>query len=81
MRRGRLARGAWGAGHGGASPDDDCYSKPDRGKAVLIEIAGPPGASTSSASKFLRGLRVPVASPFVFVRLSRWLARPEQRRP
>ena len=58
----QLARLAWEADHGGSSPDVEWYSEqiaPRLTKLSLIEIAGALGVSTSSASKFRRGLRVP----------------------
>jgi CRISPR-associated endonuclease Cas1 len=61
-RRRQLARLAWEADHGGSSPDVEWYSEqiaPRLTKLSLIEIAGALGVSTSSASKFRRGLRVP----------------------
>jgi CRISPR-associated endonuclease Cas1 len=61
-RRRQLARLAWEADHGGASPDIDWYSEqiaPRLPGLSLTEIAGVLGVSTSSASKFRRGLRVP----------------------
>jgi len=61
-RRRQLARLAWEADHGGASPDIEWYSEqlaPRLADLSLIEIAGALGVSTSSASKFWRGLRVP----------------------
>jgi hypothetical protein len=61
-RRRQLARLAWEANHGGSSPDVEWYSEqiaPKLAELSLIEIAGALGVSTSSASKFRRGLRVP----------------------
>jgi hypothetical protein len=61
-RRRQLARLAWEADHGGSSPDVEWYSAevaPRLADLSLTEIAGPLGVSTSSASKFRRGLRVP----------------------
>ena len=61
-RRRQLARLAWEADHGGASPDVDWYSEqiaPRLAELSLTEIAGALGISTSFASKFRRGLRVP----------------------
>ena len=61
-RRRQLARLAWEADHGGASPNVEWYSQqiaPRLSALSLIEIAGALGVSTSSASKFRRGLRVP----------------------
>ena len=61
-RRRQLARLAWESGHAGASPDVEWYSEhiaPNLAVLSLIEIAGALGVSTSSASKFRRGLRVP----------------------
>ena len=63
-RRHQLARLAWEADHGGASPDVAWYSEqiaPRLAGLSLTEIAGARGVSTSSASKFRRGLRVPAA--------------------
>jgi hypothetical protein len=63
-RRRQLARLAWEADHGGASPDVEWYSEqiaPRLAGLSLTEIAGALGVSTSSASKFRRGLRVPSA--------------------
>jgi hypothetical protein len=60
--RRQLARLAWEADHGGASPDVEWYSEqiaPKLPGLSLTEIAGALGVSTSSASKFRRGLRVP----------------------
>jgi hypothetical protein len=61
-RRRQLARLAWEADHSGASPDVDWYSEqiaPRLADLSLMEIAGSLGVSTSSASKFRRGLCVP----------------------
>jgi hypothetical protein len=61
-RRRQLARLAWEANHGGSQPDSEWYSKqiaPRLEALSLTEIAGALGVSTSSASKFRRGLRVP----------------------
>jgi CRISPR-associated endonuclease Cas1 len=61
-RRRQLARLAWEADHGGESPDVDWYSEqiaPRLAGLSLTEIAGALNVSTSSASKFRRGLRVP----------------------
>jgi CRISPR-associated endonuclease Cas1 len=61
-RRRQLARLAWESDHGGASPDAEWYSQqiaPRLAVLSLTEIAGALGVSTSSASKFRRGLRVP----------------------
>ncbi len=61
-RRRQLARLAWEADHGGSSPDIEWYSEhiaPRLPDLSLTEIAGALGVSTSSASKFRRGLRVP----------------------
>jgi CRISPR-associated endonuclease Cas1 len=61
-RRRQLARLAWEADHGGSSPDVEWYSQqiaPRLASLSLTEIAGVLGVSTSSASKFRRGLRVP----------------------
>jgi hypothetical protein len=61
-RRRQLARLAWEADHGGASPDVDWYTEqiaPKLADLSLTEIAGALGVSTSSASKFRRGLRAP----------------------
>jgi hypothetical protein len=61
-RRRQLARLAWESEHGGQSPDIEWYSDEIAPRLVvlsLIEIAGALGVSTSSASKFRRGLRVP----------------------
>jgi hypothetical protein len=61
-RRRQLARLAWEAGHGGSSPDVGWYSEqiaPKLAALSVTEIAGALGVSTSSASKFRRGLRVP----------------------
>jgi hypothetical protein len=61
-RRRQLARLAWEADHGGESPDVEWYSEqiaPRLEELSLIEIAGALGVSTSSASKFRRGLRIP----------------------
>jgi hypothetical protein len=61
-RRRQLARLAWEADHGGYSPDVEWYAEqiaPRLTELSLIEIAGALGVSTSSASKFRRGLRVP----------------------
>ena len=61
-RRRQLARLAWEADHGGSSPDVEWYSEqiaPRLADLSLTEIAGALGVSTSSASKFRRGLRVP----------------------
>jgi CRISPR-associated endonuclease Cas1 len=61
-RRRQLARLAWEADHGGTSPDVEWYSEqiaPRLAQLSLTEIAGALGVSTSSASKFRRGLRVP----------------------
>jgi hypothetical protein len=63
-RRRQLARLAWEADHGGESPDVDWYSEqiaPRLADLSLTEIAGALGVSTSSASKFRRGLRVPAS--------------------
>jgi hypothetical protein len=60
-RRRQLARLAWEADHGGASPDVEWYSQEIAQRLAglsLTEIAGALGVSTSSASKFRRGLRV-----------------------
>jgi CRISPR-associated endonuclease Cas1 len=60
-RRRQLARLAWEADHGGTLPDVDWYSEqiaPRLEGLSLTEIAGALGVSTSSASKFRRGLRV-----------------------
>ncbi len=61
-RRRQLVRLAWEADHGGTSPDLEWYSEqiaPRLAALSLVEIAGALGVSTSSASKFRRGLRVP----------------------
>ncbi len=61
-RRRQLARLAWEADHGGALPDVDWYLEqiaPRLAELTLTEIAGALGISTSFASKFRRGLRVP----------------------
>ncbi len=61
-RRRQLARLAWEDEHGGASPDVEWYLgeiAPRLVELSLQEIAGALGVSTSSASKFRRGLRVP----------------------
>lgn len=61
-RRRQLARLAWEADHGGESPDVEWFTEhiaPRLAELSLIEIAGALGVSTSSASKFRRGLRVP----------------------
>jgi len=61
-QRRQLARLAWEAGHGCESPDVEWYMAniaPKLGDLSLTEIAGALGVSTSSASKFRRGLRVP----------------------
>ncbi len=61
-RRRQLARLGWEAEHGGLSPDVDWYCEwiaPRLAKLSLQEIAEALGVSTSSASKFRRGLRVP----------------------
>ena len=61
-RRRQLARLAWESEHGGASPDVEWYFgqiAPRLASLSLIEISGVLGVSTSSASKFRRGLRVP----------------------
>ena len=61
-RRRRLARLTWESDHGGTSPDVEWYSEqiaPRLTGLSLTEIAGALGVSTSSASKFRRGLRVP----------------------
>jgi CRISPR-associated endonuclease Cas1 len=61
-RRRQLARLAWEVDHGGQSPDVEWYSRqiaPRLATLSLTEIAGALGVSTSSASKFRRGLRVP----------------------
>lgn len=61
-RRRQLARLAWEADHGGAAPDVEWYLvhiAPRLTELSLTEIAGAIGVSTSSASKFRRGLRVP----------------------
>ena len=53
---------AWEADNGGSSPDVEWYSEhiaPNLAVLSLTEIAGALGVSTSSASKFRRGLRVP----------------------
>jgi CRISPR-associated endonuclease Cas1 len=58
----QLARLAWEAERGGASPDVEWYSQqiaPRLAALSLTEIAGALGVSTSSASKFRRGVRVP----------------------
>jgi hypothetical protein len=63
-RRRQLARLAWESDHGDSSPDVEWYSEqiaPRLANLSLIEIAGALGVSTSSASKFRRGLRVPSA--------------------
>jgi hypothetical protein len=63
-RRRQLARLSWEADHGGESPDVDWYSEqiaPRLTGLSLTEIAGALGVSTSSASKFRRGLRVPAS--------------------
>jgi hypothetical protein len=52
----------WKSDHGGSSPDVEWYSEhiaPRLPGLSLIEIARAVGVSTSSASKFRRGLRVP----------------------
>jgi len=61
-RRRQLARLAWESDHAGASPDVEWYSEhiaPNLAVLSLTEIARALGVSTSSASKFRRGLRVP----------------------
>jgi hypothetical protein len=61
-RRRQLARLAWEVDHGGTAPDVAWYLEqiaPRLADLSLIEIAGALGVSTSSASKFRRGLRVP----------------------
>ena len=61
-RRRQLAWLAWESDHGGVSPDVEWYSEqiaPRLCELSLGEIAGALGVSTSSASKFRRGLRVP----------------------
>ncbi|HLN06548.1 MAG TPA: helix-turn-helix transcriptional regulator [Acidimicrobiales bacterium] len=61
-RRRQLARLAWEADHGGVSPDVEWYWEqlaPRLADLSLTEIAGALGVSTSSVSKFRRGLRVP----------------------
>jgi CRISPR-associated endonuclease Cas1 len=61
-RRRQLARLAWESEHGGTSPDVEWYSEqiaPHLVQLSLQEIARALGVSTSSASKFRRGLRVP----------------------
>jgi CRISPR-associated endonuclease Cas1 len=59
-RRRQLARLAWEADHGGSSPDVDSEQiAPRLAGLSLVEIARALGVSTSSASKFRRGLRVP----------------------
>ena len=61
-RRRQLARLAWEADHGGESPDVEWFTKyiaPRLAGLSLTEIAGALGVSTSSASKFRRGFRVP----------------------
>ncbi|MGO9150536.1 MAG: hypothetical protein ACLP1E_15860 [Acidimicrobiales bacterium] len=58
----QLARLAWKADHGGESPAVEWYAEqiaPRLAELSLKEIAGALGVSTSSASKFRRGLRVP----------------------
>jgi CRISPR-associated endonuclease Cas1 len=63
-RRRQLARLAWEADHGGSSPDVAWYTEqiaPRLANLSLTEIAGALGVSTSSASKFRRGLRVPAS--------------------
>lgn len=62
IRRRELARRVWKASHGGMTPDVEWYQHniaPKLGELTLTEIAGALGVSTSSASKFRRGLRVP----------------------
>jgi len=61
-RRRQLAWLAWESDHGGVSPGVEWYSEqisPKFCELSLGEIAGALGVSTSSASKFRRGLRVP----------------------
>jgi hypothetical protein len=63
-QRRQLARLAWEADHDGSSPDVERYSEqiaPRLTALSLTEIAGALGVSSSSASKFRRGLRVPAA--------------------
>jgi CRISPR-associated endonuclease Cas1 len=75
-RRRQLARLAWEADHGGSSPDIEWYSEqlaPKLTRLSLTEIAGALGVSTSSASKFRRGLRVP--APRHWIVLAQLVAR------
>jgi hypothetical protein len=61
-RRRQLARLEWESDHAGAAPDVEWYAEhiaPNLAVLSLTEIAGALGVSTSSASKFRRGLRVP----------------------
>lgn len=70
-RRRELARRAWEAEHGGEAPDVEWYLAqiaPRLPELTLTEIAVALGVSTSSASKFRRGLRVP--SPHRWAALS-----------
>lgn len=63
-RRRQLARPAWESDHGGTSSDVEWYAQqiaPRLASLLLTEIAGALGASTSSASKFRRVLRVPAS--------------------
>jgi CRISPR-associated endonuclease Cas1 len=63
-RRRQLARLAWEVDHDGEMPDIEWYSEqiaPRLAGLSLTEIARALGVSTSSASKFRRGLRVPAS--------------------
>jgi CRISPR-associated endonuclease Cas1 len=82
-RRRQLARLAWEADHGGSAPDVEWYSEqiaPRLADLSLLEIAGALGVSTSSASKFRRGIRVPAPRHWpALVELTAVSARPLQR--